>query len=86
MSVDGREMQSFVGELDDGTLDSEHGAWLQPLVHVLSDHPALVFLDEKHKFTLMFRLQDRCIRADDRFAFLVKQHIISTSRCAHKDE
>jgi hypothetical protein len=86
MIVDGKGMRTFVRELDDGALDGERGTWLQPLVHVLAYHAALILLDEEHKLALVFRLRDRCIRADDRVALLVERHVIGAFRRADDDE
>ena len=55
-------------------------------MHVLAHHAALVPLDEEHELALVVRRRDRCIRADDRVALLIKRCVFCAFRRTHDDE
>src|SRR6266404_1605175 len=70
------EGRTFVGELGDGALDAERVARLEPLVHVLAQRPALVFLDEQHELARVLRARHGRVRAHDGVPVLVARRAV----------
>jgi hypothetical protein len=80
-----RVLRTFVWELWDRARDRERGAWLEPLVHVLAQHAALVFLDED-EISLVLWARNGYIWADDRIALLAKRRPVGAFGRTNDDE
>ena len=80
------EVRTFVREPRDRAFDGERGTWLEPLVHVLAQHAALVFFDEEHALSLVPWARNGCIWADNRITLLVERRAVGAFGCAHDDE
>ena len=78
--------RTFIGKLGDRALDGESVAWLELLVHVLADHPILVFLNQQHELALLLRTRDGRIRANGQIALLIYGRTGNALGCAHDDQ